>query len=170
MRIRKASIRKFYIEEGNEELFIELRTIPKSITTQAVSLATEQRIDQPTTVEGIKKLRNKDTIEIKQTIKADLVYKHELKASIVSFALPGEDGILTSKGMSPAQMVEYLDMVDDDLDYFISQSVDVMQGNLPDEKDWERLGKMGITPSMMGLSDAEAKDPVEDPLAVGEAA
>jgi len=168
MRIRKSRTQKFYIEADNSELFIELRTIPKSVTTQAVGLATEQRIEQPTTSEGIKKLRAKDSIEIKQTIKADLVYRHELKASIVSFALPGEnDEIITSKGMSPDQMVDFLDMVDDDLDYVISQSVDIMQGNYPDSRDWARLEKMGVTPQMMGLSDSEAKFPVEDPLVLG---
>jgi len=164
MRIRKPKNQKFYVDATH---YVELRSIPKSVHNRAVSLASNQVYEQPTTAEGYKKLQEKESIQVQQTIDSGAVYAEELRYSLVGFLLPDDSGSVSSDGMTKEQMMEFIDYADDDLDMAISQAVDIMSGNDPDEKDWARLAKIGITPQMMGYSDAEVKFPVKNPLEDG---
>ena len=171
MRVRKRSTRFFPLPNNvvdGPKFGFTLRTVPNSLAAKIVSDAITESYDRPVTKEARDRFKDADTIKVEQKTRADLAYVAQNKAAVVSFLFPGEDGdALDSEKMTDAQVEETIDMLDEELEYYLAQAVDIMQGSLPDEKETKKLAAMDVTIEMLGLSQAEVEFPVEDPTIGG---
>lgn len=167
LRVRKAKVQKFFFPYETPGVFyFELKTIPNSERAKAASESYSVVSKQPLTQKARKRMMAAEEVEVTQKMRADLLSIREKELSLVSFVLPGEDGILESSKMDSAQIKETMDNLEEDLDWYLEQCIDVMQGNYPDADTWERLESFGITHQMMNLP--EITGDVEDPTNSGE--
>jgi len=174
LRVRKRKIQKFYIPNDNGdgnfgEFYFELRTIPNSDRVKAASEAYTEVAKRPVTQKARKKMMEAEEVEVVQKMRADLLSIAEKKLAIVSFVLPGEDGVVLSSSKLPEEEIaKTLDDMEEDLEWYLEQCIDVMQGNYPDSDTWDRLNSLGITAEMMDIPAYSGDDADEDPTSCGE--
>lgn len=168
MRVRKKRVRKFYIPvdgAGMEEFYFELRTVPENERDKVISDAYVQKYKRPAS----KSANSKADVEIETKIKYDLIASAEREMFVVSFILPGEDGEVIRSDDPKVDKAGTLNMLDEELGYYLAQCIDIMQGNRIDADVFERLSKTGVTLEMMGLTEADLED-VGDPTTAGDSA
>ena len=168
MRVRKPKSMKFLVpNDGPEVCYFVLKTIPNSERTRARAEAFQQTHKQPMTEKAKNEFLHAETIEVTSKVRADIVVKMERRLAIVSYLLPGEDGFISSEGKSQSEMEEDYDNLEDDLEFYLEQCLDIVHGNRPDEDTISKLHALGVTDEMMNLPK---KADVVNPTVSGESA